>query len=131
MLDVSMRERFGKMLESAGQFYWELDRDFIVLFTNELTKRVFNDPVGLTRQSIMGSDDSSCEECPVKKVFQGVERVVSEQMTRDAQGNSIWLQSTSTPIKNEAGEIVGVRELIIDTTPVSYTHLTLPTIYSV
>jgi len=116
VLDVSTRERFGKMLESAGQFYWELDRDFIVLFANELTKRVFNDPVGLIRQSIMGLDDSSCEECPVKKVFEGVDRVVSEQMARDAQGNSIWLQSTATPIKNEAGEIVGVRELIIDTT---------------
>ena len=112
----SMRQRFGELLDSAGQMFWELDRSFRVVFANDFLKRIFGDPIGHVCYKFMAGRDEVCPECPVQKVFDGQDRAVSERVRYDTDGRAVWLQHTATPIKNEAGEVIGANELTIDTT---------------
>lgn len=112
----SITERFGKLLDSAGQMFWELDRSFRVVYANDLLKSVFGDPVGKLCHDFMSGIENVCVDCPVKKVFDGSERAISERLRYDKDGNPTWLQHTATPIKNSQGEVVGASELIIDIT---------------
>ncbi len=41
-----MRQRFGELLDSAGHMFWELDRNFRVVFANDFLKKIFGDPIG-------------------------------------------------------------------------------------
>lgn len=116
MADVNVRERFGKLLENAGQMCWELDRAFRVVYANDLLISTFGDPVGKVCHQFMACSDHVCLECPVQKIFAGEERASSERMRFDAEGRKIWLQHTATPVRNEFGEVVGALELTIDTT---------------
>lgn len=96
--------------------FWELDRNFTVVYANDSLITIFGDPVGKTCYRFMAGTDQICQDCPVEKIFEGEERSVSERMRHDKNGNPIWLQHTATPIRNKAGEIVGASELTIDTT---------------
>ena len=114
--DLSLRKRFGKLLDTAGQMFWELDRNFTVAYANDYLIDVFGDPVGKTCYQFMAGTDGVCLDCPVNRIFEGEERAVSERMRFDKSGNPIWLQHTATPIRNEAGEIIGASELTVDVT---------------
>jgi PAS domain S-box-containing protein len=112
----SMRQRFGGLLDSAGQMFWELDRGFRVVYANHRLKRIFGDPIGQFCYKFMAERDEVCPECPVQKVFEGQDRAVSERVRCDKEGRAVWLEHTATPIKNEAGEVIGANELTIDIT---------------
>lgn len=112
----SVNEKFGKMLDNAGQMLWELDKTFTVQYANDLLKETFGDPVGKICHEFMGSTDEVCPDCPVQRVFEGAERASSERRRFDKRGRTVWLQHTATPVKDESGEVVGAMELTIDTT---------------
>lgn len=114
--DFSLSDRFGKLLDAAGQMFWEVDKSFRVMYANDLLKRVFGDPVGHICHRFMAGSDEVCVDCPVKKIFDGDERALSERLRHDREGRPVWLQHTATPIRNEAGEVIGAIELTIDAT---------------
>jgi PAS domain S-box-containing protein len=114
--NIGIKHRLGSLLSSAGQMIWEIDRDFRVVFANELLTRVFGDPVGRTCHAFMSGSKDVCPDCPVKKIFEGAARVSGERLRYDKDGRPIWLQHTATPIYNKAGELIGATELIIDIT---------------
>lgn len=116
MSDASFRKRFGELLDTAGQMFWELDRSFTVVYANDYLKSIFGDPVGRTCYEFMAGGREICPDCPVERIFEGEERSTSERMRYDRSGKPIWLQHTATPIRNEAGEVIGASELTIDTT---------------
>jgi PAS domain S-box-containing protein len=114
--NVSLRERFGRLLDTAGQLFWEVDRDFRVAFANDLVTKVFGDPRGHICHKFMAGSDQPCTDCPVQQIFRGEERAISERLRYDRDGKPVWLLHTATPIRNEAGEVIGASELAIDTT---------------
>lgn len=116
MHDVSLIENFGILLDSSGQMFWQLDRDFRVVYANRLLVETYGDPVGQTCHQFMAGSDHVCADCPVQRVFNGAQRAVSERSRADKNGNSIWIQHTATPIKNPQGELVGASELMINVT---------------
>ena len=80
MSDVSFKERFGRLLDTAGQMFWEVDKSFRVTYANDLLKNIFGDPVGKICHRFMAGSDEVCADCPVKRIFDGEERAVSERM---------------------------------------------------
>ena len=116
MSTEAMRDRFGKLLANAGQMYWELDRDFKVVYANDLLIETFGDPVGMPCFEFMAGRLEPCQECPAQRVFEGAERATSERMRITSSGKAIWVQHTATPIRNGEGKVVGVAELMIDMT---------------
>lgn len=111
---ATFRERFGKVLDSAGQMFLEIDRNFRVVYANGVVKKVLGDPVGQVCHQFMACSDRICDDCPVRQVFQGEERACSERVGRDRHGNPIWIQQTVTPIRDDKGELIGASELIVD-----------------
>ncbi len=97
MSDASFRKRFGELLDTAGQMFWELDRSFTVVYANDYLKCIFGDPVGRTCHEFMAGSREICPDCPVKRIFEGDERSTSERMRYDRSGKPIWLQHTATP----------------------------------
>ncbi len=116
MADSHIPERFGRLLDSAGQMFWELDRNFRVVYANDLFKSVFGDPTGKRCHEFMSGCETVCENCPVVRVFHGAERAVSERLRYDKVGKPTWLQHTATSIKDAQGKVVGAAELIVDVT---------------
>ncbi len=116
MAEISIRERFGGLLETAGQLYWEVDLGFRVIYANGSVKQVFGDPVGQLCHQFMARSDVVCPDCPVKRVFQGAPRATSERKRSTKEGLEIWLQHTATPMRDEGGNLVGASELMIDVT---------------
>jgi PAS domain S-box-containing protein len=114
--DQGVKERFGELLDTAGHMCWEVDKNYRVVYANDLLIRTFGDPVGKVCHQFMACSNSICEECPVQQVFKGADRASSERMRLDLLGRSIWLQHTATPVKNDSGEVVGALELTVDTT---------------
>jgi PAS domain S-box-containing protein len=114
--DAHVRERFGKLLENAGQMCWELDQAFRVVYANDLLIQTFGDPVGQVCHRFMACSEEVCLECPVEKIYGGEERASSERMRFDKHGKRVWLQHTATPVRNAHGEVVGALELTVDTT---------------
>jgi PAS domain S-box-containing protein len=114
--DVSLRERFGKLLDSAGHMLWEVDRNYIVVYANQKLIDTFGNPVGRTCHEFMAGTKQICLECPVRLIFDGAERATSERARFNKDGEVIWLEHTATPIRDSAGEIIGASELTIDIT---------------
>ncbi len=116
MSDESLRERFGKLLDSAGHMLWEVDREFCVTYANDLLRETFGDPVGKLCHEFMAGEDGICPDCAVKRIFEGEERAISERKRYRPDGTAIWLEHTATPIKDEAGQVIGASELTNDIT---------------
>lgn len=115
-MEEDMRERFGRLLEIAGQMYWELDLNFTVVYANDLLISVFGNPVGMKCHQFMSGTLEVCPGCPSEKVLRGEDRAISERLRFDKYGRPTWLQHTATPIFNDKGEVIGASELIIDIT---------------
>ena len=116
MLSSSIKDRFGMLLASAGQMYFEVDREFTVTYSNNLLKEVFGDPSGKKCYEFICKKSQVCPGCPMDKVMEGADRAVNEEVRYDKDGMPIWLENTSTPIRNDAGEIIGAGELSVDVT---------------
>lgn len=116
MPNSNVKERFGALLTSAGQMYWEVDTDFTVTFANDLLKEVFGDPTGKKCYEFVNKRPDVCPDCLVEKVFRGADRAVGEGVRYDKNDMTIWLDNTATPIRNDNGEIIGASQLSIDIT---------------
>lgn len=116
VVDEPTSSEIGRLMGSAGQLYWELDRNFKILYANQAAEEVFSEPVGRTCCSLIEPRGGSCGDCPVRKVFDGSARAFSEMRTRDRHGNALWIEHTAVPIKSQEGDIVGARGFIVNST---------------
>jgi PAS domain S-box-containing protein len=112
----SIKEGIGALLASAGQMYWEVDRQFVVVYANSLMKEVFGDPTGRKCKECICKGSEQCGECEVDKVLKGEKRAIGEHLRLDKDDIAIWVEDTVTPIIGEDGEIIGARQLSIDIT---------------
>lgn len=113
---MSYREKFGQLLDAAGQFFWEVDRTYHVVFANQFLKETFGNPVGQLCHRFIADRDDICPDCPVKKVFEGANRATSETLRYDLNGRPLWIQQTAIPIKDDNGDVVGAMQVTFDIT---------------
>ncbi len=116
MSNSSIKEGIGALLASAGQMYWEVDRQFRVIYANTLMKEVFGDPTGKKCYECVCKGVEHCGNCEVDKVLKGDRRAIGEHLRRDRNNIAIWVEDTVTPIIDDNGEIIGARRLSIDIT---------------
>jgi len=96
-----------------------LDTDFNVLFINKTVEKW----TGKKKDEILGkhcrkvAPSLNCDEvCPPKKTFEDGQSHVSENKITTADGVEIFQLVSSSPLKNDSGEIVGCVEVIKDVT---------------
>lgn len=116
MFDRATKERIAELLANAGEIYWEIDLDYNLSFCNSLFEEFFGPIEGRPCYQLIGSCDDICPGCPASRVFNGENRVRSENLGTDIHGNNIWLETTVTPVRNSDGAVVGARLLSSDIT---------------
>jgi histidine kinase len=92
------------------------DREFRLIRYNLEFEKKFSPQPGQHCYTAYKGRSQRCEICPVKRTFEDGAPHSSEEVGIDKDGNlSSWLVKTS-PIKNDAGEIIAAMEMCLDIT---------------
>ncbi len=92
-----------------------VDRDFKVIYQNEVMKKMIGNLVGEICYKTGEGRQTICENCPVELSFRDglVHRV---ERTRVQETATSHLDITSSPLRNSSGEIIAVIEMVRDIT---------------
>ncbi|MEP0773578.1 MAG: PAS domain-containing protein [Acidobacteriota bacterium] len=108
-----MRDHFAQYFEEMPCYLSVHDRDFRIIHGNQRFRRDFGAQGDYCYRAYKGRD-SVCEGCPVEKTFiEGVPQI-SEQTLHTRDGREIPVRVRTTPIRDEAGQIVAVMEMHTD-----------------
>ncbi|MFZ5980106.1 MAG: ATP-binding protein [Candidatus Zixiibacteriota bacterium] len=92
------------------------DRDFRIVSANEKFTREFGNYDDRCCYQVYKQRPEKCENCPVEKTFHDGQLHHSEELVRTLDGREVWVIVYTTPIRNEAGEIIEVMEMSTDIT---------------
>jgi len=122
------KERLETITESIGVGLTITNKDYRILWTNEVMKQLRGIPdlEGRTCYATYNYLDTVCPECGVKKVFEGKESDSREYMVFDREkGSAVWMQLIATPIKDKDGNVTSALELVLPITERKKTELSL------
>ncbi|MDH4161821.1 MAG: PAS domain S-box protein [Nitrospirota bacterium] len=116
--DSSLREEKNKIeaiIAAMGEGLSIQDRDFRVLYQNDVHKGFVGAHAGELCYQAYESSDKQCDGCPIASAFKDgsvhtVERIV------DLPGGTKSFEITASPLRNAQGEIVAGIELVRDVT---------------
>ncbi len=109
-------------MESNYRQYWEdmpcylsvHDREFRIVDGNRLFRSDFGDRIGEYCYQVYKGVEEVCPDCPVKLTFEDGHSHGSEQALTTRHGDRVSVMVHTTPIRDEAGEIVAVMEMHTD-----------------
>ena len=94
-----------------------ISKDFRTLWANDVLTGIFGKIEGGKCYSVYNQRSRVCPGCGVREVLKtGKSGVKHEQVGKDKYGNTIWSQIIATPIKDEAGKITAVMEVVVPIT---------------
>jgi PAS domain S-box-containing protein len=113
----SMRE-----FESQYHRYWEEmpcylsvhDRDFRIIDGNRRFREAFGERLGQYCYKVYKGLDEICPNCPVEATFADGQNHPSEQLLTTKDGLEVPVMVHTTPITDDAGEVVAVMEMHTD-----------------
>ena len=96
---------------------WELDTNYRVLNCNQKAYEIYGKGVvGDFCYHAATGRDSICPNCPAQLVFAGHKNGRSEHTRITSGGETIVIDHTATPLRNQDGMLVGVVVTIVDIT---------------
>jgi PAS domain S-box-containing protein len=111
-------ERFRAVFESAQDFIFIKDRDLAFRHVNPAVERFLGIKaekiVGLSAEDLFGPQAGKHIQEVDRRVLAG--QTVEEEFTRPVNGTDITFHDTRVPLRNEAGETVGVCVISRDVT---------------
>lgn len=111
------RDRLETVTKNIGAGLAIISRDYRTIWANDVLKQIFGDVEGKLCYLTYNQRAEICPNCGVKEIFTtGKDKVVHEQVGKDANGNTIWSQIIATSIKDEAGEIMAALEVVVPIT---------------
>jgi len=111
-----MDNTFKQYFEAMPCFLSVQDRNFKLIDANERFQREFGKINGRYCYQVYKNRPEKCEVCPVERTFHDGQSHQSEEWVRTLNGKDLWVIVNTTPIYNEAGEIVAVMEMSTDIT---------------
>ena len=94
-----------------------VSKDYIVLWANKVLTNYVGNLEGKHCYSAINHLDDVCHGCGVKEVFEtGKDWVVHQQMVPTPDGQEVYLEITTTAIRDGTGEIVAASEMSWDIT---------------
>ncbi len=108
-----MRDPYAQYFEEMPCYLSVHDRDFRIIHGNQRFRRDFGEQGDYCYRAYKGRD-SVCDGCPVEKTFLEGAPQISEQVLRTRDGQEIPVRVRTTPIRDEAGQIVAVMEMHTD-----------------
>ncbi|MGD9367259.1 MAG: response regulator [Desulfobacteraceae bacterium] len=111
------RDRLETITTTIGAGLAVISKKYRTLWTNRIFKEIFGEAVGKPCYQTQYRQDSVCEECGARMVFeQGYEKVVHERQCPGPDGKPMWFQVVTTPIRNAEGRIRAALELVLPIT---------------
>jgi len=118
-----LRESEGKlkaMLQSIGDLVMMMDRDFNIIWATEFTMKIFGDDIiGKKCYEVFHNRKEPCEPYPCRtlRTFQDGKVYKEEICVTDKDGKTLYFYcTTSVALRDEAGNPVGVMEVLRDIT---------------
>ena len=108
--------------DSPYQRYWEEmpcylsvhDRDFRIIDGNRRFREAFGERIGQYCYKVYKGRDDICPNCPVEATFADGLNHPSEQLLTTSDGREVPVMVHTTPIRDDAGEVVAVMEMHTD-----------------
>ncbi len=107
---------YRKYFEELPCYLTVQDRDLRIIDANRRFRKDFGDYEGRHCYQVYKRRSDQCEVCPVDRTFRDGERHESEERIKTDDGVEMSVIVHTTPIRNEAGEIVAVMEMSTDIT---------------
>jgi len=103
-----------------------ISKDYRILWANTVMKKYLGEIEGKACYSSITNLNHVCPNCGVKEIFEtGKDWVTHEQIISTPDGQKVWLEITTTAIRDEKGEIVAASEMSWDITERKKTELAL------
>ncbi len=113
---VQKNEINPAIVHSATDYILVVDRNFKVIMANNLFKKEFNFLSGGLCYSTWKDKGKRCKNCPVKLTLQDGKIHQSEKTVLMKNGKTVRMLFRSTPLKDNAGDIVYILESATDIT---------------
>ncbi len=114
---LRMKRTFAALIDEMDIAMWELDLDYRVLAFNRKAREIYGEKAqGNFCYNAAAGRDTICPDCPALMVYEGAESGRSEHRRRKADGTHIYIDHLATPVRDDAGRVVGALVLIIDIT---------------
>jgi PAS domain S-box-containing protein len=94
------------------------DRDLRIIEANRRFTEDFGEGTGRCCYQVLRQRDAPCEDCPVLLTFEDGQRRTHEAVLRCLDGREVAIIAYTSPLRNDAGEIVAVMEMCTDITEV-------------
>jgi PAS domain S-box-containing protein len=106
-----------------------IDRNYRVIWANKMLRNAGGNP-GELCYKIFAHSEEVCSDCGVKQVFeQNLPAHIHEYKTKDAKGQTLWIELRVTPLKDESGKITAALELAVPITERKQAEEKLKAIY--
>lgn len=110
------RDRLETITGNIGAGLVVISEDYSILWTNRVIKNIFGEVEGRSCFETIYKDLDKTA-CNAQKVLEeNYEKVIQEQVGRDAQDNPVWSQIITTPIRDRGGHITAALELVLPIT---------------
>lgn len=111
------RDLLEAITTTVGAGLAVISTKYKTLWVNRVFRETFGDVKGQLCYKAHYQRDRICDECGARMVFEhGYKKVIHEQRHLDAEGNPIWFQIVTTPIRNGNGRIYAALELVLPIT---------------
>jgi len=111
------RDRLETITTTIGAGLAVISKKYRTLWSNRIFDDLFGKDIGKPCFLTQYQRESICEECGARMVFEeGHEKVIHERQCLDADGNPMWFQIVTTPIRNAEGRIRAALELVLPIT---------------
>jgi two-component system cell cycle sensor histidine kinase/response regulator CckA len=111
------RDLLEAITTTVGAGLAVISTKYRTLWVNRVFRETFGDVKGHICYKAHYQRDRICDECGARMVFEhGYKRVIHEQHHLDAQGNPMWFQIVTTPLRNADGRIYAALELVLPIT---------------
>ncbi len=122
LCEQAMISNFKAMMENTDDYIYFKDSNHVFTGASQTLVSItepsehWTDLLGLTDYDVFAEEYADIYYRLEKRVFSGVQLAHEEQEILDNQGNKGWVDNRKYPIKNEAGEIVGLFGIARDIT---------------
>jgi len=104
------------------------DRDFRILFANQLFQSDFGDAVGRLCHAVYKGSQTVCPDCPVQHTFRDKRGHVKEETVQLANGKICQIFIQTSPIFGSDGEVTAVIEMSTNVTEIKKSQKELKTL---
>ncbi len=112
------RQRYQQLFDEVPCYISVQDRELRVMEANRRFKEDFGDPIGSSCYRIYKHRQDPCVDCPVIQTFEDGKPHQSEMVVTSKNGDLFNVLIWTAPIRNAAGEIVQVMELLTNITQI-------------